>query len=180
MDYFLRFYQQTSRFARWGRALFPDCGRCSYRDLHGIHPLIAIVLAFLISTSSAFAVELHSDTAVATAGYYQLTWDADTDQKTPIFQIEEATNPTFSDATVLYQGPDEATVVTGRDNGHYYYRARVVGAQGKDGQWSATTDVIVKHHSLARAFSFFAVGAFVFIAIFVAVVAGNRRHRGKE
>jgi hypothetical protein len=131
-------------------------------------------------TSNAFAVELHSDTRVATAGYYQLTWDADTDIKAPIFQIEEANNPDFTDATVLYQGPDEATVVTGRSNGHYYYRARVVGAPGEAGQWSTTADVIVKHHSLTRAFSFFTVGAIVFIAIFVAVMAGNRRHRGKE
>jgi len=176
----LQFSQQTSRFARWGRALFPECGRCSHRGLRGIKPVISLILACLVLTSNAFATELRSDTEVATAGYYQLTWDADTDIKSPVYQIEEASNPDFSSATVLYQGPDEATMVTGRGNGHYYYRARIVGAPGEAGQWSATTEVIVKHHSLTRAFSFFTVGAIVFIAIFVAVMVGNRTHRGKE
>lgn len=173
----LFFSDQTSRTARWGRLLFLACDRCSYNSLRAINAVTAVIFSFLISSTS-FALELQSDTAVATAGYYQLTWQAD--HAAAAYQIQEATDPDFSDTDLLYQGQDLATVVTGRSDGHYYYRARVIDTQGMPGQWSTPTAVKVKHHSLTRAFGFFTVGAIVFIAIFIAIATGNRKHRGKE
>lgn len=171
------FSNQTSRTARWGRLLFLACDRCSYHSLRAINAVAAVIFSFLISSTS-FALELQSDTAVATAGYYQLTWQADHD--VAAYQIQEATEPDFSNASLLYQGQDLATVVTGRSDGDYYYRARVMDAQGVAGQWSTTTEVKVEHHPLTRAFGFFTVGAVVFIAIFIAIAVGNRKQRGRE
>jgi len=138
--------------------------------------LIFVPLFFTASIGSA--VELESDTDVATAGYYQLKWQAtDTDVR---FQIEEADNPAFDDAHELYLGRDRATVVTGRSDGTYYYRARIVAVDGSPGSWSDTVKVEIDHHPLSRALGFFSVGAIVFIAILVAILIGNRRYHIKE
>lgn len=140
--------------------------------------IVIMVLLLLCLPSLAFAVELQADTEVATAGYYQLEWgnaDAVVD-----FEIQEADNPAFSNPDQIYQGPDRATVITGRSDGTYYYRARLMDENGPAGDWSNTVKVQVKHHSLTRAFEFFAAGAVVFLAILIAILAGNRRYHSKE
>ena len=140
--------------------------------------IIMLALLLLCLPSLAFAVELQTDTEVATAGYYQLEWanaDADVD-----FEIQEADNPDFSNPDQIYQGPDRATVITGRSDGTYYYRARLRDKNGMAGDWSSTVKVRVEHHPLTRAFGFFAAGAVVFLAILIAILAGNRRNNSKE
>ena len=140
--------------------------------------IIMLALLLLCLPSLAFAVELQTDTEVATAGYYQLEWanaDADVD-----FEIQEADNPDFSNPDQIYQGPDRATVITGRSDGTYYYRARLRDKNGMAGDWSSTVKVRVEHHPLTRAFGFFAAGAVVFLAILIAILAGNRRYHSKE
>jgi hypothetical protein len=66
--------------------------------------------------------------------------------------------------------------MSGRGNGTYYYRLRVLGA-GPLPAWSDTVRVQVKHHPLARAFAFFAAGGLVFIATLVLIVAGSRARK---
>lgn len=169
---------QTSRIARWGWLLFLTCDRCSFRHLRGIVLFHAVAVSLLLPRVS-LAVELQSDTGLATAGYYQLTWDA-ADSGNGEFQLQEANRPDFSDASLLYQGPDKATVVTGRPDDTYYYRVRLLDAQSMPGAWSDAVKVEVEHHPLSRALTFFIVGAVVFIAILVVIVVGNKQHRNKE
>ncbi|MDZ7660887.1 hypothetical protein [Thiohalophilus sp.] len=139
---------------------------------------VLIFIPLFFATSICSAVELESDTDVATAGYYQLKWqNAD---KNVRFEIEEADNLAFDDARRLYQGRDRATVITGRPDGIYYYRARIAAVDGPTGSWSDTVKVEVDHHPLSRALGFFSIGAIVFIAILVAILIGNRRYHIKE
>ncbi|MFN4262967.1 MAG: hypothetical protein ACK4IT_04955 [Thioalkalivibrionaceae bacterium] len=72
---------------------------------------------------------------------------------------------------LLYRGGDEATTLSGLVNGEYRFRLR---AQGSD-VWSDEAVVTVEHHSLARAFGFFVVGASVFVVLIVSIAVGIRR-----
>lgn len=171
--------EPTSRTARRARLLSSSDGGSVRKSLRErLTVLLFVPLFFASSICGAVELELESDTDVATAGYYQLKWDnAD---KNVRFEIEEADNSAFDDARRLYQGRDRATVITGRPDGRYYYRVRIVSVDGSTTSWSDTVKVEVDHHPLSRALGFFSVGAIVFIAILVAILIGNRRYHIKE
>lgn len=114
----------------------------------------------------AAPVELHADTAVATAGYFQLRWRAD-----GAVVVQEDTNRDFSSPRVIYRGADKARVLSGKSNGDWYYRARTAGTESAFGD---VVEVTVRHHPTARAFGFFAVGALVFLATLAAIITGAR------
>lgn len=131
------------------------------------------LLLLLVSSPSLFAApQLQTDTEMATAGYYRLSWQSD---MAADFVLEEATDPAFLQVTTLYQGPDTATLISGRSDGTYYYRVRNMQNDNQD-DWSDVTTVEVSHHPLSRAFMFFALGAIVFIATLVVVVLGSKTH----
>lgn len=90
------------------------------------------------------------------------------------FILQEAASPEFSNASILYQGPDTATLVSGKADGTYYYRIRNTTTPA---EWSNITKVTVTHHPLSRAFMFFILGALVFVATLVMVIRGNRTYR---
>ena len=114
---------------------------------------------------------LKSDSNESTAGYYQLHWS---NNHAGDFILQESNKPDFSDAELLYQGPDTATLVSGRKNGTYYYRVRSADTEN---DWSNSVKVNVTHHPLSRAFMFFSLGALVFVATLIMVIRGNLAHR---
>ncbi|WP_455219461.1 hypothetical protein [Kaarinaea lacus] len=125
----------------------------------------------LVTAPPLFAApELQTDSELATAGYYRLSWQ---NNIAADFVLEEATDPTFSQVTILYQGPDTATLISGRSDGTYYYRIRNM-QDDIETEWSNVTRVEVSHHPLSRAFMFFGLGAFVFIATLVIVLLGSK------
>ena len=113
----------------------------------------------------------------ATAGYYTLSWSAD---EATGFELEEASEAGFADAFTRYRGADLATTVTGKRDGRYYYRVRAFDSAGEPGPWSETVTVEVAHHSLGRAWLFFATGALVFILSLVTILRGARALHGEE
>lgn len=112
-------------------------------------------------------VQLYSDTEVAKAGYFQLRWAAES----PI-QLQESRSADFREARTLYSGSDNARILSGKPNGHWYYRAR---PETSPASWSNTVEVTVRHHSLQRALGFFTVGAIVFLATLLLIATGARR-----
>ncbi len=112
-------------------------------------------------------VELHASTEVATAGYFQLHWSA----PGKAVVLQEDTTPAFTSPRLVYRGPDNARVLSGKTDGEWYYRARTAGS---DGVFGDVLEVTVQHHSLARALAFFAVGALVFLATLTAIITGAR------
>jgi hypothetical protein len=122
--------------------------------------------------------------AVSTSGYFRVSWalnDAGGGQpgrngETPDdvrFELEETRGVHSSDATLLYDGRDLATVITGRGNGTYRYRVRALVASAGASPWSERVAVQVRHHSRSRALGFFAAGAVVFVATVGLVVVGS-------
>ncbi|MBS3799958.1 MAG: fibronectin type III domain-containing protein [Thioalkalivibrio sp.] len=103
----------------------------------------------------------------STDGGFTLAWEADE----PV-QLEQASGPDYANARIVYQGRDTSTVVSGLPDGEYRFRLRAAGAD----QWSDVATITVEHHSLGRAFGFFAVGAVVFLVLIATIVRGSVRH----
>jgi hypothetical protein len=67
---------------------------------------------------------------------YSLTWSLTEALDHPHFLLEEASQPDFSDAAVVYDGTGDRVDFYGRRPGDYYYRVRVQSG-GNDSDWSA-------------------------------------------
>lgn len=138
--------------------------------------LVSVLAASTVAGQLALAeplLSLESDATVAHAGFYQLRWEGGDEN----LQLVEATNPEFSDARIIYAGPDAARLMSGKPDGHYYYRLEA-DAAGDAAILSDTLMVTVEHHSLARAFAFFGIGATVFAATLGLIIIGGRSERG--
>ncbi|MEQ8428095.1 MAG: fibronectin type III domain-containing protein [Gammaproteobacteria bacterium] len=122
-----------------------------------------------VSLHAAEIPILESNKNVAEAGFFKLTWQESLGE----VEIEEAMNRDFSDANKLYPGSDNATVISGKPNGEWYYRARLID-DGQAGGWSDAIQVTVEHHSLERALYFFFAGLIMFVATCWLVIRGER------
>lgn len=130
----------------------------------------ALLVLITLATTPPLAAtpRIETDTSLTTAGYYQLRWTAATTNVDV-----EVDDPASGSTTIIYSGPDRARVISGQSDGTRQYRVREVDDSGASA-WSPALSVTVAHHSLGRAFSFFAVGALVFLATLVLVVRGAR------
>lgn len=140
--------------------------------------LIAICLwpqfASAAASGAPAAPVLQSNTELANAGYYQLKWHLPSGRET-VFEVQEAARSTFQDPQQVYRGRDLARVLSGRPDGEYYYRVRAVSDQGVPGPWSNSVHVRVDYLPLSRAFTFFGLGALVFVATLFVILEGTRR-----
>ena len=162
----------TSRIVRWGRLLFLPFFGCSRtllpeRNLP-IKILVSIGLLFISTIQFSFALQLSSDSQVATAGYYQLTWSGEAN----VFQLQESTTSDFKSFRVIYEGKDLARVISGKPDGDYFYR--LARTDKNSSPVSNTVKVIVSHHPLKNALLFFLAGAIVFVAILFLILKGKR------
>lgn len=139
--------------------------------------MFAIGLFIHPFTAAGAALKLQADTDVATAGYFQLHWDAG--QSTN--RLVESRDPEFENRRVVYEGPDTARLMSGKRDGQYYYRlerTRPSDSLASEPEIvSNTLQVTVSHHSTERAFTFFAIGAVVFLATLIMVLAGGASER---
>lgn len=117
---------------------------------------------------------------VASEGYFTLYWSVD-DEVTaeiamqPRFELIEADDAAFDSARTIYRGADLASTISGKPNGTLYYRVRLTNDDATVASpWSNVHSVMVRHHSLGRAFSFLAIGAIVFVATLSLILAGHR------
>lgn len=90
------------------------------------------------------------------------------------FEVQQSTDPAFAPARVIYEGPDQATVVTGLPEGAYYYRVRVVAGSVPSTDWSAVATVNVVYPGRRTVGWLMALGSVVFLATVTAVGAGHR------
>jgi hypothetical protein len=130
-------------------------------------PLLALLALTLLGATRATAATLEADQYESREGYFQLFWDADES-----IRLVEAEDPDFDDAVVLYEGNDSGRVISGRPNGVWFYRLE--SADGNR-ELAGPISVTVRHHSLVRAFSFFGLGAGVFLATLTLIVSGWMR-----
>ena len=79
---------------------------------------------------------------------------------------------------ILYEGPQDATTVSGRPAGEYVYRVGVV--DGNEVSWIGSCSITVAPPSLGLAFFLFGIGFTVFASLLVVLVRGHRAHRRRE
>ena len=101
-------------------------------------------------------------------GAYRIAWSGA--DGSPV-RLEE-------NGSIVYEGSQDATTVSGRPAGEYVYRVGVVRDGGVS--WADACTVTVAPPSLALAFTFFGMGLAVFASLLVVVVRGHRAHRRGE
>jgi hypothetical protein len=169
----------TSRNARSGRALFLPLW-FSHLPLYRLYVAAGFVLlCFHVQPALAGEpIELHSDTHIASAGYYQLRWHWPAATADTQYVLQETS--TAGDERIqrdIYSGTDLASVISGKADGVYEYTVRALDGQQRLVAHSERVQVIVEHHSLARALGFFIVGLIVFVATLAVILRGAARHK---
>lgn len=112
--------------------------------------------------------QLNANTELATAGYFQLSWQTN-DQHAP-YVLQQSLTSSFSTSKTIYSGTDTASVLSGLSNGTYHFRVLDSEALA-----SNVVTVTVAHHSLTKAFSFFALGALMFVILIIVLVSASRQ-----
>ena len=171
----------TDRDAQSGRALFL-LRRCSNPPLYSRkvqHATLGLVLLLCATiVQAAPKITLHSNTVLATAGYYQLIWSWPNAPADINYILEEiASTKTSKNSRDVYYGPDLASVISGKPNGTYQYLVSAIGPNQRIVAQSNPLEVVVAHHSMIRAIFIFMLGALVFIAILVVVLRESARTR---
>jgi len=121
--------------------------------------VLAALQAGPLAVAATAAPVLQSSEAIASAGYYRLSWESTTQQ----VELQEDTVAGFNSPRTYYNGTDRAVVLSGKPDGVWYYRARALNGT-QPGPWSETVAVTIAHHKLSRALVFFGLGLVVFIA----------------
>ena len=143
-----------------------------YRHVIGV--LFSLCISLSVSAKPEIP-ELATDTQLATAGYYQLSWHLGMDGaslKKPIFLLQQSSDQQFENAKTIYRGSDLSTVISGMPNGKYFYRLRLDNNANEThlAAWGDTVIVEVKHHSLTKAILFFSAGALVFLIALIFIL----------
>jgi len=113
-----------------------------------------------------------NNTAHSENGYYQISWSLKDADAQVVYVLQESLSPDFADASEVYEGPDDSTTFSGRQDGVFHYRVKA-----GSGPWSDAIKVVVQHHSLGEALMYLAAGAVVFLATGALVMTGHIRHR---
>ena len=121
----------------------------------------------LIANPSNIQFSTESLMVESNSGYLQLEWNAETNAIS--YVLQRSTDANFNEFKTIYQGPDQATFISGLDNGTYYFR---VG--NESGHWSDTLTLNVKHQSLSLAYTLFGLGFLVFACTVFIVIKGVR------
>ncbi len=145
-----------------------------------------VVLSLLSLTPVCLSAEtvlpvLTTDTNLATAGYYQVSWQpgvAGVSSKSDTFELQLSSESSFNTARTIYRGPDRARVISGQPDGEYFYRIRLLNSNQASTDWSSPITVRVQHHSLQNAWWFFTAGAGAFFMILFFIVTAA--HKGDE
>lgn len=113
--------------------------------------------------------------AESNEGYHTIQWShVLSNASDGIYELQRATVPSFTDAMTIYTGRETQAFVSGLLDGSYYYRVRTVG-DGSQSQWSVAFVLTIQHYGLVMAWSLFAIGALIFLAIITVLVVGVRK-----
>lgn len=167
-DYVVKLLKATSQIARSGRALFPPVW---------FSCLLLFVCLWLSQAHLAQAdtLNLTSDTQTATAGYFHLQWAwPDAPQDVQYTLQERQRDAQFK---TIYQGADQASVISGKPNGQYEYKVLASSHVLADSMPSNTIQVEVKHHSLRNALMIFVLGLCIFLGILIVILRNVRASR---
>ncbi len=122
----------------------------------------------LLTSGASTASPLFKNNSVlrSDTGYITLEWE---NTKGEAVELQQSENQNFKPTRTIYSGQNKSFFLSGLQDGAYYYRIRAAA----DKSWSSPiTTLHVVHHSMKKALSLFALGAFIFIAIVFVVLRG--------
>ncbi|MCG7913223.1 MAG: fibronectin type III domain-containing protein [Candidatus Thiodiazotropha weberae] len=128
----------------------------------------------LFAASAVSAPLLSLAPAQSTDGKATLSWEL---PEGASVEVESSLDDRFVNVVPLYQGSDRSTVLTGLSDGSYHFRARITHQNGAISPWGEPVSLLVEHHSLVKAVSFFVIGAVVFVATLLLIILGARREQ---
>jgi hypothetical protein len=115
-------------------------------------------------------------TRVAPSGSFAIRWSSGQLAAFDQFELQQGRNRDFSEARLIYSGPDRASYLSGLPNGDFYYRVRGVDTRlNRKSRWASPIHRIVRHPSLEFAVSMLSVGGLVFLSTIGIVVSGARK-----
>lgn len=178
-----------------GRVLDSGWPRWRQHCLCGVL-VLSCSLPALAAADDSLELEFDGDPA---AGHLRLTWSGGPDAAQ--YELQEATRADFADAVVRYRGGHTASVLSGLDNGDFYYRVRVLpddaslaGAQlparnaplaelgespalatDNEPGWSDSAHFHVQHYSLPFALTLLVCGGLIFAATVFFLTYFSRR-----
>ncbi len=136
--------------------------------------IILFIFCLMAIGPSAINADEHftifSSTDNSNNGGFNLTWQLPVNTQVEL-QQSGLESPDFK---TIYHGSDSATVITGLPDGNYLFRARLINIDGSLSGWSESLSIKVEHHSLMRAFSFFLIGAVVFLSTLILILTGSK------
>jgi len=88
------------------------------------------------------------------------------------FQVEQSDGSNFSNARMRYEGPDQATYISGLPEGMHRYRVRAVSDE-ETGPWSDSMEIKVEFVSQNLVITLFLLGTIVFVATVWAIWKGH-------
>lgn|GEM_PF-1351336 len=114
---------------------------------------------------------------VSKEGTIDLVWgwhEATADRDNWVFELEQATDATFSEPVLRYQGVDYSTFISGLPAGKYFFRVRAISPQGAATDWSEAIKVVeIQYAGKTLVYVLMGVGACVFLATGLTIVAGH-------
>lgn len=109
---------------------------------------------------------MHDKLLESEDGYIQLSWNNAGERSV---ELQQARQPSFAEATTLYQGKNRSIMLSGLPNGTYFFRIRA-----STDMWSDTVTLQVSHYPIAQALILFVLGVLVFLSAAWVVIRGAR------
>lgn len=113
--------------------------------------------------------------APSDTGAFRLGWKGPDGATFRLERIDDSGGP-----SLIYQGPQTGTTITGAREGTLAYRVGMVSTEGRVASWSQPCTVQVRPPEMWLALALFALGATVTLATAGAIVRGHRAHRAGE
>lgn len=131
-----------------------------------------LVLAPLALAPTAFAdpPSLSANPDVSNDGKVVLEFEKTENAE---IELQQATDPDFTDALTRYRGADPASVLTGLAEGDYYFRIRLTSEEN----WSAPVRVRVKFMKRGQLYLLLGTGLVVVAMIVLTILLGASQAR---
>jgi len=130
---------------------------------------IAVMLIGLGAVIATPALGLELRNSDSKAGFASLSW-IDAPEGEAVLEWDRGTG-----WRELYRGTDQASTVTGLEEGQYRFRLT-----RPDGTRSEPLSFTVEHHALSLAWQFFGAGALLFLLLIGLLVWPARNERGRS
>jgi len=120
---------------------------------------------------------------VGTEGYVTLRWNIEGEEDFEAaadytYILQQDSDRLFTSPEPRYRGPELGSVLTGFEEGTYYFRVRAMNETGVAGPWSEPFEFNVQYADMRLVIALMVTGLIVFALTVGTIVAGHHRTKG--